>query len=92
MKVIAKVGFSGPAVSMSIGQVGEIADKTVLADLLKAGYVEKVEEMPEGEKVEEMPEGEKPGEAEKTLKEPVQEIAPAQKQKKKKAVKSSEGK
>ena len=83
MKVIAKVGFSGPAVSMSIGQVGEIADKTVLADLLKAGYVEKVEEMPEGEK---------PGEAEKTLKEPVQEIAPAQKQKKKKAVKSSEGK
>lgn len=47
MKVIAKVGFSGPAVSMSVGQVGEIADKVVLADLLKAGYVEKVEEMPE---------------------------------------------
>ena len=83
MKVIAKVGFSGPAASMSVGQVGEITDKAVLADLLKAGYVEKLEEMPEGEK---------PGEAEKTPKEPDQEIAPAQKQKKKKAVKSSEGK
>ena len=51
--------------------------------LLKAGYVEKVEEMPEEEKT---------GEAEKTPKEPDQEIAPAQKQKKKKAVKADEGK
>ena len=53
MKVIAKVGFSGPAVSMSVGQVGEIADKTVLADLLKAGYVEEARETvkePEPEK------------------------------------------
>lgn len=44
MKVRAKVGFGGPAVSMSVGQVGEITDKVVLADLLKAGYVEEVKE------------------------------------------------
>lgn len=44
MKVRAKVGFGGPAVSMSVGQVGEITDKAVLADLLKAGYVEEVKE------------------------------------------------
>lgn len=29
---------------MSVGQVGEITDKAVLADLLKAGYVEEVKE------------------------------------------------
>ena len=53
MKVIAKVGFSGPATSMSVGQVGEITDKAVLADLLRAGYVEEVRETvkePEPEK------------------------------------------
>lgn len=44
MKVIAKVGFSGVTVSMSVGQVGEITDKAILADLLKAGYVEEVKE------------------------------------------------
>ena len=44
MKIIAKVGFSGPAISMTVGQVGEIADKALLADLLKAGYVEEVKE------------------------------------------------
>ena len=44
MKVKAKVGFSGPAVSMSVGQVGEIADKAILADLLRAGYIEEVKE------------------------------------------------
>lgn len=43
MKVKAKVSFSGPAVSMSVGQVGEIADKALLADLLRAGYVEEIE-------------------------------------------------
>ena len=46
MKIIAKVGFSGPAVSMSAGQVGEIADKALLADLLQAGYVEEVKAEP----------------------------------------------
>jgi len=43
MKVKAIVGFSGPAVSMSVGQVGEIADKAILADLLRAGYIEEIE-------------------------------------------------
>ena len=41
MKVKAKVGFSG-AISMSVGQVGEIEDKELLSDLLQAGYVEEV--------------------------------------------------
>jgi hypothetical protein len=50
MKVRAKVGFGGPAVSMSVGQVGEITDKVVLADLLKAGYVEEVKEAKEATK------------------------------------------
>ena len=44
MKVKAKVGFSG-AISMSIGQVGEIEDKALLSDLLQAGYVEEVKEV-----------------------------------------------
>ena len=44
MKVKAKVGFSG-AISMSIGQIEEIEDKTLLFDLLQAGYVEEVKEV-----------------------------------------------
>ena len=44
MKVKAKVGFSG-AISMSIGQIREIEDKTLLSDLLQAGYVEEVKEV-----------------------------------------------
>ena len=47
MKVRAKVGFSGVSVSMSVGQVGEITDEVILADLLKAGYVEKVKDVKE---------------------------------------------
>ena len=37
-KVKATVSFAGK-ISMSAGEVGEIADKAVLADLLLAGYV-----------------------------------------------------
>ena len=82
MKIKAKISFCG-ALSMGKGEVREYSDEAVLSDLLRAGYVEEVEEMPEGET---------PREAEKTSREPDQGIAPAQKQKKKKAVKSSEGK
>lgn len=82
MKIKAKISFCG-VLSMGKGEVREYSDEAVLSDLLRAGYVEKVEETPEEET---------PGEAEKTSKEPDQEIAPAQKQKKKKAVKADEGK
>ena len=39
----ALVSFSG-AVSMTMGEVGEISDKSIAEDLLKAGYIM---EMPE---------------------------------------------
>lgn len=44
MKVRALVTFSGSSVSMVAGDVGEITDTPVAKDLLKAGYVEKVDE------------------------------------------------
>ena len=37
----AKVSFSG-IISMSVGDVGEIADESIAKDLLKAGYIEEV--------------------------------------------------
>ena len=36
------VGFSG-LVSMSKGEVKEIRDKDIVADLLRAGYIEQIE-------------------------------------------------
>lgn len=42
MKYKALVSFSG-AVSMSKGQVREINDKYIVADLLQAGYIEPIE-------------------------------------------------
>ena len=42
-KVKATVSFAGK-ISMSAGEVGEIADKVVLSDLLSAGYVEELSE------------------------------------------------
>ena len=42
MKYRALVSFSG-LVSMSKGQVGEINDKNIVADLLQAGYIEPIE-------------------------------------------------
>lgn len=37
----AKVSFSG-VVSMSVGEVSDIADVNIAKDLLKAGYIEEV--------------------------------------------------
>ena len=37
----AKVSFSG-IISMSVGDVGEIADASIAKDLLKAGYIEEI--------------------------------------------------
>lgn len=37
----AKVDFGG-IISMSVGDVGEIADESIAKDLLSAGYIEKV--------------------------------------------------
>lgn len=42
-KVKALVSFAGK-VSMSAGKVGEITDEVILADLLRAGYVEELGE------------------------------------------------
>lgn len=43
MKYRAKVSFSG-RISMSTGDIAEITDEAVSADLLRAGYIEAVEE------------------------------------------------
>ena len=42
MKVKALVSFSG-LVSMSKGEVKDIRDKSIVTDLLRAGYVEQTE-------------------------------------------------
>ena len=42
MKYKALVGFSG-VISMSNGEVMEIKDKNLVADLTKAGYIEPIE-------------------------------------------------
>lgn len=49
MKYEALVGFSG-AISMSKGEVGEIKDKNLVADLTKAGYIKAVTTKPKKEK------------------------------------------
>ena len=41
MRYEALVGFSG-AISMSKGEVGEIKDKSLIADLTEAGYIKAV--------------------------------------------------
>lgn len=43
MKYKAVVSFSG-AVSMAEGDIAEIADEVISADLLKAGYITAIEE------------------------------------------------
>ena len=48
MKIKAKVSFSG-IISMARGSVRECDDEFVLANLLRAGYVEEVKEGPEVE-------------------------------------------
>lgn len=45
----ALVSFAG-SVSMTVGEVGEIPDKAVAADLLKAGYIEEIKKEPEKKK------------------------------------------
>lgn len=45
----AKVDFSG-LISMSVGDVGEIADTSIAKDLLRAGYIEEVKPAQEGAK------------------------------------------
>lgn len=55
-KVEALVSFAG-VVTMGLGEVGEISNKDVLSDLVKAGYV-KVLDAPKAK--EEIKEAEKP--------------------------------
>lgn len=46
----AKIGFSG-LISMKKNEVGEIKDKAIVKDLLKAGYIEEIKtEKPKAEK------------------------------------------
>ena len=49
MKIKALVSFSG-RLSMAKGEIGEYSDKTVLSDLLSAGYIEEVKETAEAPK------------------------------------------
>ena len=49
MKYEALVGFSG-AISMSKGEVGEIKDENLVADLTEAGYIKAVTTKPKKEK------------------------------------------
>lgn len=41
MKYKAKVNFSGNKVSMSVGEIKEVADD-IAKDLLRAGYIEEI--------------------------------------------------
>lgn len=41
MKYKAKVNFSGNKISMSVGEVKEVADD-IAKDLLRAGYIEEI--------------------------------------------------
>ena len=43
MKYMALVSFSG-LISMSMGEIGEISDKAIVKDLLKAGYIQELKE------------------------------------------------
>lgn len=45
MKVKALISFAG-AFTMAKGEIKECSDKTILQDLLQAGYVEKVQVAP----------------------------------------------
>ena len=48
MKYKAKVNFSGNKISMCVGEVKEVADD-IAKDLLRAGYIEKVDPAVKGE-------------------------------------------
>ena len=47
MKYKARVDFGG-IISMSVGEVAEIADEAIAKDLLKAGYIETVKPAEKG--------------------------------------------
>ncbi len=44
----ARVNFSG-VISMSVGDVADIADASIAKDLLKAGYIEEIKPAEKGE-------------------------------------------
>ena len=43
MKYRAKENFSGLKLSMCVGEVKDLADDTIVKDLLRAGYIEEVQ-------------------------------------------------
>lgn len=50
MKVKATISFTGQF-SMNAGEVKECSNKAILQDLIKSGYVEKIEEVKNKKKV-----------------------------------------
>ena len=48
MRVKAKENFSGIKLSMCVGEVVDIADDNIAKDLLRAGYIEKVDPADKG--------------------------------------------
>lgn len=62
----AKVDFGG-IISMSVGEVAEIADEAIAKDLLKAGYIETVQPAEKGaEKTTKATTNKKPARAKKS--------------------------
>lgn len=49
MKYKAKENFSGIKLSMSVGDVLDITDDNIVKDLLRAGYIEKVDPADKGD-------------------------------------------
>ena len=61
----AKVDFGG-IISMSVGEVAEIADEAIAKDLLKAGYIEQIKPADKGEKTVKATTNKKPARAKKS--------------------------
>lgn len=59
MKYRAKENFSGIKLSMSVGDISDITDDNIAKDLLRAGYIEKVDPAEKGEKTAEKKKGAK---------------------------------
>lgn len=69
-KYKALTNFCGTPVSMKTGEIREIADKSVAADLIRAGYIEQmeIETKNPAEAAEKLPEKEPAKPAKKTAK------------------------
>ena len=64
MAYMACVSFSGLKISMAKGQIREISDTALVADLLKAGYIVPYEATDKKEPVEDKPKNKRKGKVE----------------------------